>query len=374
MATLSHVLDPRDPAIRVQPTRSLLLASPAVHGSLGDEAMVVATRQAAALQGWDVSLLTPGSASGWADAGLADVRAMDDDAVGAGFLVRRRALDGAGAAVVLGADAMDAAYGARGVSARIDFLNQAARAGIPARLVNFSIREGVPAVVARLLRRLEPDVGIWVRDEASRGRAEDIFGRRVGAVPDIAFSLMPDDARRSSPGTIALVVNGHLGLFGLGAAERVHDYFLALGSGLLERADRVLVVAHDLRPTPGDPALAERIAGELGERASAVSPVSAASAKGLLGGVDLCVTARMHAAVAALSSGVPTVGLDYLDKFRGQFEWYGQGDAVTPANGDAGEALAVAQRVWAERDARRAAITAASGRLRSIGVPWMPGA
>lgn len=37
---------------------------------------------------------------------------------------------------------------------------------------------------------------------------------------------------------------------------------------------------------------------------------------------DLLVTGRMHAAVAALSQGVPCIGLDYVDKFAGQFDWW----------------------------------------------------
>lgn len=36
----------------------------------------------------------------------------------------------------------------------------------------------------------------------------------------------------------------------------------------------------------------------------------------------------MHACVAALSSGVPTVGIGYVGKFSGQFAWYGDLGAV----------------------------------------------
>src|SRR5699024_4312208 len=106
------------------------------------------------------------------------------------------------------------------------------------------------------------------------------------------------------------------------------------GNVLEEAGYDVVVLAHDIRARQGDPALAREVAERLSRTARAEVPSSAREAKAILGVVDLHVTSRMHAGVASLSQGVPTIGLDYVDKFRGQFSWYGAGEAVVDWRAD----------------------------------------
>ena len=50
--------------------------------------------------------------------------------------------------------------------------------------------------------------------------------------------------------------------------------------------------------------------------------------KYLIGLCDFFLGARMHATIAALSQGMPAVGMAYSRKFRGVFETAGVGDCV----------------------------------------------
>ncbi len=53
--------------------------------------------------------------------------------------------------------------------------------------------------------------------------------------------------------------------------------------------------------------------------------------KGVIGTCDFFVGSRMHACIAALSQGIPTIGVAYSKKFRGVFESMNAGDWVIDA-------------------------------------------
>lgn len=53
--------------------------------------------------------------------------------------------------------------------------------------------------------------------------------------------------------------------------------------------------------------------------------------KGIIGDCDFFIGSRMHACIAALSQGIPTVGVAYSGKFRGIFNTVGAGDMVIDA-------------------------------------------
>lgn len=116
-------------------------------------------------------------------------------------------------------------------------------------------------------------------------------------------------------------------MYGVGT-EHLVTLWRDLGHRMRERGDDrpVEVVVHDVRDSVGDVALGRRIVealAEVGVDATLTVPATAAEAKAAIAAADHCVSARMHACVAALSSGVPTVGIGYVGKFSGQFDWYG---------------------------------------------------
>lgn len=77
--------------------------------------------------------------------------------------------------------------------------------------------------------------------------------------------------------------------------------------------------------------------------------------KHVIGLCDFFVGSRMHACIAALSQGIPAVGVAYSDKFAGVFESVGAGDMVVdPRRLSVEEAVAAVARAFDEREATRA--------------------
>jgi colanic acid/amylovoran biosynthesis protein len=76
--------------------------------------------------------------------------------------------------------------------------------------------------------------------------------------------------------------------------------------------------------------------------------------KGIIGQCDFFVGSRMHACIAALSQGIPTVGVAYSRKFAGVFDCVGAGGWVIDGRDtDAASALRRAAELYAERGSLR---------------------
>lgn len=319
-----HMPLPAAPSSGAGRTRVIL---PAPHGSFGDEAMgIVAARKYP-----DADLVVPGDPAPWRSL-LPDpvgVLALGDLTVGPGMTPTRRTVDALadGPVVVIGADTLAGDYELSLLATRVRLLNVAVAAGHPASLVNFSLPETVHPDARRILRRLDAGVTVRARDAVSARRAQDVFGREVSCVPDIAAELEPaGEVGEGSP--VVFVPNAHLGgMYGV-TTEQLVDLWRNTG---VQLGQPVEVVIHDIREEVGDLELGRRIAAALEESgipASVTVLATAAEAKGAISGARVCISARMHACVAALSSGVPTVGIGYVGKFSGQFAWYGDLGAV----------------------------------------------
>lgn len=76
--------------------------------------------------------------------------------------------------------------------------------------------------------------------------------------------------------------------------------------------------------------------------------------KAIIGLCDFFIGSRMHSCIAALSQGIPTVGIAYSDKFQGVFETVGVGDWVVDGRkvGE-GEAIQQVVAVFRRRAQRR---------------------
>ncbi|MGO4454408.1 polysaccharide pyruvyl transferase family protein [Arthrobacter sp. RAF14] len=311
--------------------------SPASYGSFGDEGMMQGSRDSILAAHGRPELFTPGDGESWSEMGVDGVASFDGVIAVGGMHVDARKfalLTSAARVVVLGADSIDGAYGIRSIAQRVSLLNVAVAQGRSAELANFSFRKHASQDALAALRHLDPRVRLTARDRNSQKRIVAALRREVGVFPDVAAYMQPSSTSaveelsdwivsRGRP-TAVLVPNTHLAAFNGTGHEEVRRRFASYVSALVGAGFAVVVLAHDIREEPGDVALSHELVAGADPRTCRVAvPRNAQEAKGMLGAASVVVTARMHAGVAALSQGIPCVGLDYVDKFTGQFEWYG---------------------------------------------------
>ncbi len=215
----------------------------------------------------------------------------------------------------------------------------------------------------------------WARDEDSFAALRELLGTAfdparhhlgvdlavllepAGALPAQARALLDD-----GPPPVGVNVSGLLWHdatpFGLRADYR--DAVQALVAALVRRGERVLLVPHvlgdgaesDVRAAA---ALRFLLPDDVQPHVAAVTQLAdAAQAKAVIAACSWLVGARMHATIAALSSGVPCAAIAYSGKFRGVFATLGVADAVLDARAlDTGELVdAVLEAFDRRADAR----------------------
>jgi len=234
--------------------------------------------------------------------------------------------------------------------------------------------------LARYLLKRSPF--ILARDRESQRVAQELVGtdREVWLSPDVAFALegaLPeqielwpasDPAQRFSGGRgddglkpIGINVNGLMynggytrnNMFGLKL-----DYVAMLPElvkRLLElHPGEVWLIPHTYGPpesVENDPEACRRVRESLpeplrGRVRLVVGEYDCCKIKGVIGQCDFFIGSRMHACIAALSQGIPTVGIAYSRKFSGVFQSIGVPEWVvdgrTTADGEAiGRVLAL---------------------------------
>lgn len=318
------------------PATETLIVMTAPFGSMGDQALAAGALRAAHIADLpSPKALVPGAAEPWHAVGIEDVESLDAWWTGKTMKLSELATERGCRAdvIVIGADTVDGRYDHATLAFRLRLLNRAVRSGRRAALVNFSISGAPTWASKRLLSQLDNGVELWARDESSRSRMEQLVSRDVGLAADIGCFLPPQMSpdvlanRQRLTGVVAVLVpNAHMSTdFGI-SREALLAYWVELAIDLASD-HTVVVMPHDVRAYPDDVGFSELIAQEIkarGVNAELFVPGSAAEAKAFVAKADVTVAARMHACVGALSSGTPTVGLDYLQKFEGQFRWYGE--------------------------------------------------
>ena len=159
---------------------------------------------------------------------------------------------------------------------------------------------------------------------------------------DVAFALpwTPSPAV-PGPARIGINVSGLLwrgGYTGNGEFNLGYDYCTlttAIIEGLLARGKTVELICH-VNGDAGSPDQDGGVADELAAKYPALVRVpdfaSPSAAKSHISGLDALVAARMHACIAAFSSGVPVIPVSYSRKFEGLFGSLGY-DWIVPHTG-----------------------------------------
>nr|WP_188744294.1 polysaccharide pyruvyl transferase family protein [Agromyces bauzanensis] len=255
---------------------------------------------------------------------------------------------------VVGADTVGGDYEHRFLAHRVAALNESAASGHRVQLVNFSISAEPTPLALSLLRRLDSGVELHARDVNSQRRAQGFLQREVGVAPDVGALLECARVEQHAAEYCVLVPNAHLATHFEFSESDLVDSWSDLATWL-GRKMKVFLLPHDLREHPGDLALVNRIAERV--NLDSVRPwvvADAREAKGVISRAVLLISARMHACVAALSSAVPTVGISYLGKFEGQFEWFDVPRVVVPFERATDTALIkrLAEQLLNERNVR----------------------
>lgn len=206
----------------------------------------------------------------------------------------------------------------------------------------------------------------YSRDELSVTALRSRRAReRVVVTTDVAFAL-PFERRPGDGGPLRVGFNpsallhhgGYSGTNQFGLKLDYPDFVSRLLSALRARDDvRVELVPHVVAsdPVEDDLGLCRRLALEFDLPDPPVYRDPSA-AKSFISGCDFFVGSRMHACIAAVSAGVPTVPLAYSRKFLGLFGSLGYEHTLEARELDAGAAVAavldaLARREELERDA-----------------------
>lgn len=215
-----------------------------------------------------------------------------------------------------------------------------------------------PAYAARAAKFVQGAAMAWARDERSYGVLQELLGddfdparHRCGV--DMAFLLEPREPAAAIPEPIAkwLAPDRSFEVAGINVSGLIHhdpakardhygfkaDYRIVVDDlvrAILDTPDtRVVLVPHVITP-PGhyesDVEACRQVADRVGDDRVAVLPdaYDQAEIKHVISTMDWFCGTRMHATIAALSTGVPTAAIAYSPKTLGVFETCGQGRHV----------------------------------------------
>ena len=303
-------------------------------GSLGDEAFVLGLTTELLAAGRSVKVLLPGDGQPWPG--------VDDDLiVPVPHLFSRRVekaerdtIDALGAGdrvILIGADTLDGTYCSSTRNRHLGFALAAATRGATLDVVSFSLRRsGDRSKLLRLIFKIADRV--VARDAPSVSLCREVYGRETQVAPDAAF-LVP-----SPQGGPFWTVDGPLVINLSAHAERpraahrrdsADDLATIVARGVAEESagQPVLTFPHDVRAHCGDFEALRRLEEALngcGLRATRPSDPHPApfEVRSLLCGSSLVITGRMHLAIAALSVGLPVIGLSYHDKWEGLWDLF----------------------------------------------------
>lgn len=193
-------------------------------------------------------------------------------------------------------------------------------------------------VAARILRRA---LAVHGRDGLSAHLAANLGAAAVQEFTDVAFALPFRPAPKAGRTRIGLNVSGLLWNRAVPTRLDYRALTLALLDELAQRPDtEVCLVAHvgGSDGIDNDEPVVESLARQYPTVTRAPAFADAEAAKSYLSGMDFVIAARMHAAIAAFSAGVPVVPIAYSRKVNGLFASLGYSHFVDTQAVDAAAA------------------------------------
>lgn len=317
-------------------TRSVLIIPPSAAGSVGDAAMLSVAFDQLKSAGFD--RISYAGMDGWdALPGFDSHHNLD-----AWFFSERRSalaqaiklLGDFSHTMLVGADCIDGTYNPGSIKRRIHLLDEHAKLGGNARILGSSFSDKPHEDAVSALRGLHPGVVINARDPLSRSRMEQCLARQVQQTADMAF-LTPENSKSSVAVALTSFVREQrekgrvlVGLNICSNIARIVPGYVEANQQLLARliqADyAVLLVPHDNRGPDNDAVLltnaAKKITPSLHDRLFALPETDPGTIKASLRMTEAIVTGRMHAAILAMSAGIPALSFTYQGKFEGLYQ------------------------------------------------------
>ncbi|KPC51825.1 polysaccharide pyruvyl transferase family protein [Amantichitinum ursilacus] len=216
---------------------------------------------------------------------------------------------------------------------------------------------------------------VFARDEMSSAYLEKLGVRgNVREVIDVAFRLPFTKPVREAGGKTKIGINvsgllfagGYTGNNQFGLTIDYAEYMRSLLRTWTALPDtEVHLIAHvipDNMPEEDDRVAITQLLKEFPSAFKAPEFRSPAEAKSFISGMDFMTGARMHACIAAFSSGVPVVPLAYSRKFNGLmatlgYTWLADGKAMTTA-----EAVAITLKGFEQREELAAQVARGNAR------------
>ncbi|HLZ75497.1 polysaccharide pyruvyl transferase family protein [Phenylobacterium sp.] len=201
----------------------------------------------------------------------------------------------------------------------------------------------------------------------------------VSQAVDVAFAL-PFESRQKANATVVevglnvsglLFNGGYSGANEFGMQVDYAAYTRRLIAALLERPNvSVKLICHvnsDVLPQDDDGRVADRLATEFPEAERVPNFTSPSAAKSYISGLDFLVAGRMHACIAAYSSGVAVVPVAYSRKFIGLFEGLLGYPHIVPVTGlDTDTALKFTLDSFDDREKLRADLAHSRGEIDAL--------
>jgi polysaccharide pyruvyl transferase WcaK-like protein len=194
-------------------------------------------------------------------------------------------------------------------------------------------------IAAYVIKRCEL---VIARDLDSKNYAEKISGRDCLFCNDMAFALTPqriESSKEDFKDRIGINVSGLLwdgGYTGNNQFNLKGDYqnlLIDIATYFIKTGYKIILIPHTYGEGNEDDLIAcEKLKDMLKENGNTIEIISEKyneqEIKWIISDLDFFIGSRMHSCIAALSMGVPAIGIAYSRKFKGVFDSLEVGDLV----------------------------------------------
>lgn len=246
----------------------------------------------------------------------------------------------------LGADLMDGYYSNFATFKKVKLVEIASMLGLSTGILGFSYNRQPTNLSKELLSALPPQVKLCARDPVSYQRLTDFVAHPANLVADLAFLLQPLEQSeildrvfnwvnlQKNQNKIVVGLNIHALLIkrleGIKTNDLVEVFVKAITQLYHDNQQLSFVfLPHDIRMVEevNDKILLTRVMAGLPSEVAASCyqipfPCSAREIKAIVKNLNCVVTGRMHLGIACLGQGTPIACITYQGKFEGLYQHF----------------------------------------------------